>query len=144
MPWLPLVQALDVGISRPVRPKKMLMFAAVVCGIIIAALNFAWQHAREMRAEIDDSTAGERVYLPHGTLFFASTAHFQELFQPATDPARVVLDCKHLHMADHSAIAALESLYERYARAGKHLQVRHLSKRNEALLARAGVDVGMA
>ena len=117
---------------------------AVVCGIIIAALNFAWQHAREMRAEIDDSTAGERVYLPHGTLFFASTAHFQELFQPATDPARVVLDCKHLHMADHSAIAALESLYERYARAGKHLQVRHLSKRNEALLARAGVDVGMA
>lgn len=117
---------------------------AVVCGIIIAALNFAWQHAREMRAEIDDSTAGERVYLPHGTLFFASTAHFQELFQPATDPARVVLDCKHLHMADHSAIAALESLYERYDRAGKHLQVRHLSKRNEALLARAGVDVGMA
>lgn len=117
---------------------------AVVCGIIIAALNFAWQHAREMRAEIDDGTAGERVYLPHGTLFFASTAHFQELFQPATDPARVVLDCKHLHMADHSAIAALESLYERYDRAGKHLQVRHLSKRNEALLARAGVDVGMA
>ena len=117
---------------------------AVGCGIVIAALNFAWQHAREMRADIDDSTPGERVYLPHGTLFFASTVHFQELFQPHADPARVILDCKHLHMADHSAIAALEALYERYDKAGKHLQVTHLSKRNHDLLARAGVDVGMA
>jgi len=53
----------------------------------------------------------------------------------------VVLDCHHLHMADHSAIAALERLYERYEKAGKHLQVVHLSKRNELLLQRAGVDV---
>ncbi|KAB8045285.1 SulP family inorganic anion transporter [Janthinobacterium aquaticum] len=117
---------------------------AVGCGIVIAALNFAWQHAREMRADIDDSTQGERVYVPHGTLFFASTAHFQELFDPVLDPARVVLDCRHLHMADHSAIAAIESLYERYEKAGKHVQVTHLSKRNHALLARAGVDVGVA
>ena len=117
---------------------------AVGCGIVIAALNFAWQHAREMRADIDDSSPGERVYLPHGTLFFASTVHFQELFAPASDPARVVLDCKHLHMADHSAIAALEALYERYDKAGKHLQVTHLSRRNHELLARAGVDVGVA
>ena len=117
---------------------------AVLCGIVIAALNFAWQHAREMRADTDDSTAGVRVYLPHGTLFFASAAHFQELFQPAADPARVILDCQHLHMVDHSAIAAIESLYERYERAGKHVQVVHLSARNRALLQRAGVDVSVA
>ena len=117
---------------------------AVLCGIVIAALNFAWQHARDIRADTDDSTPGVRVYLPHGTLFFASAAHFQELFQPAADPARVVLDCRHLHMADHSAIAAIESLYERYEKAGKHVQVVHLSVRNQALLQRAGVDVSMA
>jgi len=119
---------------------------AVSCGIVIAALNFAWQHARDMRADIDDSQAdaGLRVYVPHGTLFFASTAHFQELFNPARDPARVVLDCRHLHMADHSAIAAIEALYDRYEKAGKHVQVTHLSKRNHALLARAGVDVSVA
>ena len=117
---------------------------AVLCGIVIAALNFAWQHAREMRADIDDSRPGMRVYLPHGTLFFASATHFQELFQLASDPARVILDCRHLHMADHSAIAAIEALYARYDKAGKHLQVTQLSARNEALLQRAGVDVSVA
>ena len=114
---------------------------AVLCGIVIAALAFAWQHALDVRADIDDGEAGLRTYRPHGTLFFASTAHFLDLFAPSTDPARVVLDCHHLHMADHSAIAALERLYERYEKAGKHLQVVHLSKRNELLLQRAGVDV---
>ena len=117
---------------------------AVLCGIVIAALNFAWQHARDMRADIDDSCPGMRVYLPHGTLFFASATHFQELFQLASDPARVILDCRHLHMADHSAIAAIEVLYERYEKAGKHLQVTHLSTRNRDLLQRAGVDVSVA
>ena len=115
---------------------------AVLCGIVIAALNFAWQHAREMRAEVDDSVAGQRTYAPHGTLFFASSARFLELFQPATDPARVELDCRFLHMADHSAIAAMETLYQRYEKAGKHLHVVHVSKRNQALLQRAGVDAG--
>jgi SulP family sulfate permease len=114
---------------------------AVLCGIVIAALNFAWQHARDIRTDIDDSEAGVRTYLPHGTLFFASTAHFQELFMPATDPSCVILNCRHLHMADHSAIAAMENLHERYLKAGKNLQVMHLSKRNQILLQRAGVDV---
>ena len=117
---------------------------AVLCGIVIAALNFAWQHARDMRADVDDSRPGMRVYLPHGTLFFASATHFQELFQLASDPARVILDCRHLHMADHSAIAAIEALCARYDKAGKHLQVTQLSARNEALLQRAGVDVSVA
>lgn len=117
---------------------------AVLWGIVIAALNFAWQHARDIRADIDDSSPGMRVYLPHGTLFFASATHFQELFQPGADPARVILDCRYLHLADHSAIAAIESLYQRYDKAGKHLQVTQLSARNEALLQRAGVDVSVA
>ncbi len=117
---------------------------AVLCGIVIAALNFAWQHAREIRTDTDDSAAGQRTYRPHGTLFFASTTRFLELFAPSTDPARVILDCQHLHLADHSAIVAMESLYERYEKAGKHLQVVHLSKRNQALLQRAGVDVALA
>ena len=112
---------------------------AVLCGIVIAALNFAWQHARDMRAEVDDSVAGQRTYAPHGTLFFASSARFLELFHPATDPARVALDCRHLHMADHSAIAAMETLYQRYDKAGKHLHVMHMSARSQALLQRAGV-----
>jgi SulP family sulfate permease len=117
---------------------------AVLCGIVIAALTFAWQHALEVRADIDESTAGVKTYRPHGTLFFASAARFQALFTPAADPARVILDCAHLHLADHSAIAAMEALVERYAKAGKPLRVIHLSTRNQQLLQRAGVDVGLA
>jgi SulP family sulfate permease len=111
---------------------------AVMCGIVIAALSFAWQHARDIRADVDDTVAGQRTYTPHGTLFFASTAHFQELFVPADDPQTVVVDCRHLRLADHSAIAALEALAERYARAGKALRLAHLSPRCQQLLARAG------
>ncbi len=113
---------------------------AVVCGILIAALAFAWQHSRDMRAEADDSTPGRKVYTPHGTLFFASTTHFQALFAPQHDPDLVVVDCRYLHVVDHSAIAALEGLAARYEKFGKVFQLSHLSPRCERLLNRAGVN----
>ncbi|WP_343587793.1 SulP family inorganic anion transporter [Herbaspirillum sp.] len=114
---------------------------AVLCGIVIAALNFAWQHAREIRADVADNADGSRTYLPHGTLFFASTARFLELFDAQRDPQQVVLDCRYLRLADHSAIAAVQVLSERYARAGKQLQVTALSERCRKLLLRAGVGL---
>lgn len=117
---------------------------AVLCGIVIASLNFAWQHAREFRCDVRDVNDGaerERIYAPRGTLFFASAAHFQTLFDPQRDPAAVTIDCAHLHVADHSAIAALEAVHARYERAGKRLVFAHLSPRCSGLLARAEVAV---
>ncbi|MBV7534554.1 SulP family inorganic anion transporter [Duganella sp. sic0402] len=111
---------------------------AVLCGIIIAALSFAWRHARDIRAEVS-STGGVKTYTPHGTLFFASIAHFNALFDLSDDPQQVVLDCRHLRLVDHSAVVAVAVLSERYAKAGKTLQVLHLSKRCEMLLQRSGV-----
>ena len=112
---------------------------AVLCGIIIAALNFAWQQGRELYADSHDQTDGSKLYLPHGTLFFASTTRFLELFDPANDPRLVTLDCKHLSFVDYSAIEALKVLRDRYARAGKQLRVVHLSERCKQLLRRAGL-----
>ncbi len=112
--------------------------AAVLCGIIIAALNFAWHHARQLYADSHTDQDGSKQYLVHGTLFFASTTQFLELFEPANDPDRVTLDCKHLSFVDYSAIAALKTLRERYDKAGKHLRVIHLSERCRQLLRRAG------
>lgn len=114
---------------------------AVLCGIVIAALNFAWQHARDVHAESHDDDTGARRYTPRGTLFFASTTQFQALFDPASDPQRVIIDCAHLRLADHSAIAALEALLGRYAKVGKQVQLTHLSQRCRELLHRAGVAV---
>ncbi|WP_455924027.1 SulP family inorganic anion transporter [Pseudomonas putida] len=116
---------------------------AVLCGILIAALAFAWQHARDIRADADDSQPGRKRYTPHGTLFFASTTHFQALFDPRNDPDEVVVDCRHLHLADHSAIAALEALAARYEKAGKGFVLEQLSERSQRLLQRAGAAVVM-
>lgn len=111
---------------------------AVLCGIVIAALNFAWHHARELYADSDVQADGSKLYRAHGTLFFASTTPFLNLFDVANDPAQVTLDCRHLSFVDYSAIAALHTLRERYERAGKHLRVVHLSERCKQLLKRAG------
>ncbi|MFK0092291.1 SulP family inorganic anion transporter [Pseudomonas sp. NPDC090592] len=111
---------------------------AVMFGIIIAAVNFAWQHARELYADSHVDEEGGKHYQVHGTLFFASTAPFLNQFDPANDPGKVTLDCQHLSFVDYSAIAALKTLRERYAKAGKHLRVVHLSERCKKLLKRAG------
>ncbi|MFR0675260.1 SulP family inorganic anion transporter [Enterobacterales bacterium AW_CKDN230030176-1A_HGKHYDSX7] len=111
---------------------------AVLFGIVIAAISFAWQHARELYANGHLEADGSKLYTAHGTLFFASTTPFLDQFDPAGDPERVTLDCQHLTFVDYSAIAALKTLRERYAKAGKHLRVVHLSERCKKLLKRAG------
>ncbi|KIV69622.1 Sulfate permease [Pseudomonas sp. FeS53a] len=112
--------------------------AAVLCGIVIAALNFAWHHARELYADSHIEADGSKLYRVHGTLFFTSATPFLNQFDPAGDPERVTLDCRHLSFVDYSAIAALKTLRERYTKAGKHLRVEHLSERCRTLLRRAG------
>ncbi|MFS0826824.1 SulP family inorganic anion transporter [Pseudomonas phoenicis] len=112
--------------------------AAVLFGIVIAAINFAWQHARELYADSQLETDGSKRYRVRGTLFFASTTPFLNQFDPAGDPAQVTLDCQHLSFVDYSAVAALQTLRQRYDKAGKHLRVVHLSERCKKLLHRAG------
>lgn len=111
---------------------------AVLCGVVIAALNFAWQHARELYADAHTEPDGSKLYLVHGTLFFASVKPFLGRFDAAGDPPQVTLDCRHLSFVDYSAIEALTTLRDRYAKAGKHLRVVHLSERCKQLLRRAG------
>jgi SulP family sulfate permease len=115
---------------------------AVLLGVVIAALNFAWQHARELYADQHAEPDGSKLYLVHGTLFFASVKPFLALFDAAGDPSQVTLDCRHLSFVDYSAIEALRTLRERYERAGKHLRVVHLSERCRQLLRRAGLPHG--
>ncbi|WP_442113670.1 SulP family inorganic anion transporter [Pseudomonas sp. NUPR-001] len=112
---------------------------AVLFGIVIAALNFAWQQARELYADSHLEQDGSKLYRVHGTLFFASTTPFLNQFDPANDPAQVTLDCQHLNFVDYSAITALKTLRERYSNNGKHLRVVHLSERCKQLLKRTGL-----
>ena len=110
---------------------------AVVTGVVVSALVFAWQHAKQIEVEAGVDEHGWAVYTLSGTLFFASTANFLARFTPAADPDDVVLDFTCARVVDYSAIEAIASLAERYRRVGKRLHLRHLSPECRARLSRA-------
>jgi SulP family sulfate permease len=101
---------------------------AVIVGVIIAALGFAWDNAVRIRARkrIDDS--GVKHYEIYGPLFFGSVAAFNEKFDVAGDPDEVVIDFVESRVVDMSAIEALNKVTERYAKSGKKIHLKHLSK----------------
>jgi len=98
---------------------------AVGVGVVLAALVFAWQHAKQMHVRIRDQE-GLRIYELDGTLFFASAGQFQNLFHPSTDPDQVVVDFTAARVMDHSALEAVDTLASRYDQAGKNLRLRNL------------------
>ena len=110
---------------------------AVVLGILIAALVFAWEHAKQISVETRTDEQSRKIYELTGTLFFASSARFQTLFSPANDPDEVIVEFRHARVMDHSALEAIDSLAERYQAAGKSLHLRHLSPDCYELLQRA-------
>ena len=100
---------------------------AVIAGVIISALVFAWQQAKKIDVKVTTDEHNWKVYQLHGTVFFASTANFANLFNPKDDPDEVVIDFLHAKVADHSALEAIDALAERYVKQGKKLHLRHLS-----------------
>ena len=100
---------------------------AVIAGVIVSALVFAWEHAKQINVHSYIDEKGWKVYELEGTLFFASAAGFQPLFFPKEDPDDVVIEFRRAKVVDHSAIQAIDSLAERYKDAGKRLHLRHLS-----------------
>jgi SulP family sulfate permease len=119
---------------------------AVLLGVVVSALAFAWENAKRIRARHHLDAGGVKHYEIYGPLFFGSVQAFSEKFDVATDPAEVVVDFQESRVADMSAIDALHKLTERYHRAGKTLRLRHLSPdcrqllRNAAALIEVNVE----
>jgi SulP family sulfate permease len=101
---------------------------AVIVGVIIAALGFAWDNAVRIRARKRIDKAGVKHYEIYGPLFFGSVAAFNEKFDVADDPDEVVIDFAESRVVDMSAIEALNRVTERYAKSGKKIHLKHLSK----------------
>ena len=118
---------------------------AVLIGVIISALVFAWESAKRIRARhyIDDN--GVKHYEIYGPLFFGSTTVFAEKFNVDSDPNEVIIDFKESRVADMSAIEALNSITKKYHEAGKMVHLRHLSDDCIRLLknAEAVIDVNI-
>lgn len=111
---------------------------AVILGVILSALVFAWDHAKKIRVQKYVNDGGNTVYELIGPIFFASIHNFQELFQPREDAEDVIIDFQRSRVADHSALEAIDQLAERYERAGKRLHLVHLSPECRLLLKKAG------
>lgn len=118
---------------------------AVIAGVIVSALVFAWEHAKHITVQVETNHEGQKVYALNGTLFFASIANFQTLFNIGEDPAHVVIDFKNARVVDHSAIVAIDNLATKYKAAGKQLHLRHLSRDCQTLLnnAKDMIEVNM-
>jgi len=111
---------------------------AVVVGVIVSALAFAWEHASHINVKGYDDENGSRVYELNGPLFFGSVKSFMDLFDPENDPDDVIIEFQNSRVADHSAIEAIDSLAVRYIKLGKSLHLRHLSEECKLLLTKAG------
>ncbi len=111
---------------------------AVIVGVIVSALVFAWKHAQHLEVDIYEDENGYKVYDLRGPIFFGSIANFKELFDPKGDPDDIVIEFKRSRISDHSGIEALDALSEKYQALGKTLHLRHLSPACRELLERAG------
>ncbi|TWT67069.1 SulP family inorganic anion transporter [Allorhodopirellula solitaria] len=112
--------------------------SAVIIGVIVSALVFAWQHATHIAADVKLNEFGSKIYQLHGPLFFASVSSFKDMFNVADDPEDIVIDFYYTRVYDQSAIEAINTVTEKYLAAGKRVHLTHLSKECRELLDKAG------
>lgn len=118
---------------------------AVLIGVIVSALVFAWESAKRIRARKYINENGVKHYEIFGPLFFGSTTAFAEKFDVQSDPLEIVIDFKESRINDMSAIDAVHKITERYARLNKTVHLRHLSADCKVLLqnAKGVIDVNI-
>lgn len=110
---------------------------AVLVGVVLSALVFAWENAKRIRARKTVDADGNKVYEIYGPLFFGSVAGFLEKFDIQDDPVLVIIDFKDSKIVDMSAIDAVNKLAERYQQQNKRVCLRHLSPDCKAILQKA-------
>ena len=139
MSKIPLTDALVIVIVTAVTVWQDLAIAVIV-GVIISALAYAWNNATRIRIIERDSIRepGAKVYEIEGPLFFGSTDGFAELFTVDEDPDIVIVDFMRSRVVDQSALQAIEDLAAKYEARGKTLRLRHLTRDCHKLLNRAG------
>ncbi|HAD59570.1 MAG TPA: SulP family inorganic anion transporter, partial [Planctomycetaceae bacterium] len=120
--------------------------SAVILGVIVSALVFAWEHATHIGADSRFNEFGSRIYQVHGPLFFASASSFKELFDVNEDPQDVVIEFYYSRVYDQSGLEAISWLADKYEGCGKRLHFTHLSPECRRLLDNAGdlVEVNLS
>ena len=110
---------------------------AVLIGVIISALVFAWDNAKRIRARKSTDEFGNKIYEIYGPLFFGSTTAFSEKFEIENDPETIIIDFAESRIVDMSAIETLKKVIEKYTLQNKRVVLRHLSADCRSLLQNA-------
>ncbi|MEC4114212.1 SulP family inorganic anion transporter [Myroides pelagicus] len=118
---------------------------AVLIGVVVSALVFAWESAKRIRARKYTDNHGVKHYEIYGPLFFGSTTTFMEKFDVENDPDKVIIDFKESRITDMSAIETVNKLTDKYAKAGKKVYLQHLSLSCRRMIknAQSSVDVNI-
>ena len=134
---VPLSDALVIVLVTVVTVQYDLAIAVVV-GVIVSALTYAWNNAKRIHAITGKEMDGTKVYRVQGPLFFGSASGFVELFDLENDPDKVIVDFAESRVVDQSALQAIEAVAGKYLAAGKRLQLRHLTRDCHRMLNKAG------
>jgi SulP family sulfate permease len=110
---------------------------AVISGVIMSALKFAWENAVRIRARKRIKEDGTKVYEIWGPLFFGSVQSFATKFDVKNDPSKVEIDFIESRVSDHSGIEAIERIIDKYLDANKEVVLTHLSPECKAILIKA-------
>lgn len=111
--------------------------SAVIIGVIVSSLAFAFKHAKNVNADIKINEHGAKIYQLHGPLFFASTTQFKELFDARKDPDVVVIDFYFTRVYDHSAMEAIQVVAKKYQQLDKTVHLTHLSEECRQMICKA-------
>ncbi len=101
---------------------------AVITGVILSALMFAWENGKTIYVNLEDNKDGSRTYKINGSIFFGSVLNYKELFHIDNDPDHVIVDFKYAKVMDHSAIEAIDGVAARYKESGKTMTLIRLTE----------------
>ena len=135
---IPLSDALVIVIVSAITYFEDLAVAVLV-GVIVSALVFAWENATRIRARKHYREDGTRVYEIWGPLFFGSTMAFISKFDVKNDPKKVEIDFIESRVSDHSGVEAISNIIEKYEAAGKEIKLLHLSADCKRILRKASL-----
>jgi len=136
IPSIPKMDAFIIVLVSAITVFQNLAIAVLV-GIVVSALAFAWEHGKKIHANVMTDEHGTKVYRLESALFFGSSQSFKDLFDPLNDPQDVVIDFAKARVYDHSGIEAINNITQRYADQGKFLHLLNLSRECQELMDKA-------
>lgn len=113
---------------------------AVISGVIVSSLVFAWQKSKRIRFDITMNSKGVKVYQIQGPLFFASVKSFLGIFSVEDDPKQIEIDFKNSRVCDHSAIEAINTIIKKYSLREKIVKLSNLSPDCRSVVIKAEID----